>query len=200
MLGIILFSISIMYTPGPVNVLSLNNGLQNRFRNHVPFSCGVASGMLAWILLVGYTGSSVIDQSMLPYVAIVGCGFILYLAYKIITAKVDVTQNAGAPALLDYKDGLLMQLTNPKTFLVVLPVATVQFPAAGIYGVRIALWSAFLSCLAFGAPMSYAALGALLGRRVKGLAIFKVLNIIMGVLLLAIAGEMLWEQVLPAWV
>ena len=37
MLNIIMFSIGIMYTPGPVNLLSFNNGLRSRLTAQIPF-------------------------------------------------------------------------------------------------------------------------------------------------------------------
>ncbi len=200
MLGILLFAIGVMYTPGPVNILSLNSGAQKRFRAHIPFCFGVASALWIWFMLIGYTGSMIVNDTLLPVIAVAGVCFILYLTYKILSSKVeDVGKNATV-TVLTYKDGLLMQLLNPKSMLVVLPVTTVQFPAAGIDGVWIAIWSFCLGALGFGAPFAYAACGAYVSRYFRGNTYLKVMNIIMGLMLLAVAADMAYAHVYLALV
>jgi len=195
MLGIIIFSLGIMYTPGPVNLLSFNNGMQNRLAAQIPFSMGVSCSLCAWFLLVGYAGSGLIRGAMLPYLGVLGCGFILYLAWKVLTSGVDLDGQDRPAMSLTFKDGLLMQLLNPKTFMVVLPVATVQFPAAGITGARVALWSVLLALLAFGAPTAYALAGRMAGRRVTRPVYFRVFNLLMGLLLVYVAGDIAYRHV-----
>lgn len=195
MLGIILYCIGVMYTPGPVNILSLNVGLQKKAAAHAPFCLGVATALCLGFLLVGYAGSAVVSGGALPLVAGAGTCFIVYLAYKIATSDVDPEANSTGAPLLRFKDGLLIQLLNPKSLLAVLPVTTVQFPAADITGAQIALWSVGLSALAFGAPFSYALFGATLSRRVTSAALFKRLNALMALLLLAVAADMAYQHV-----
>lgn len=195
MLGILFFAIGVMYTPGPVNILSLNSGAQRQFRGHVPFCFGVASALSFWFLLVGYTGSVIVNDTLLPIIAVAGICFILYLAYKIMSAKVDGTSRNETVAVLTYKDGLLMQLLNPKSMLVVLPVTAVQFPAAGIDGIGIAVWSICLGALGFGAPFTYAACGLYVSQNFRGNTYLKIMNIIMGMMLIAVAVDMAYSHV-----
>lgn len=192
MLAIIIFAICIMYTPGPVNLLSLNNGLQKRFLAHIPFSIGVGIALFLWFLIIGYSGTSIIQESMLPYLGILGSGMITYLAFKILQAPLH--SGAGEAKHLTFTDGLLMQLLNPKSFLVVLPVATVQFPAAGIQGSAIVVWSLALGLLGTGAPISYAAIGTLVGRRdVCTTKFLNRCNTVMGIILLAVAADIAYR-------
>ena len=195
MLGILLFAIGVMYTPGPVNILSLNSGAQKQFRAHIPFCFGVASALGFWFLLVGYTGSLIVNDTLLPIIAGAGVCFILYLAYKIMTSKIEGAGRNETVAVFTYKDGLLMQLLNPKSMLVVLPVTTVQFPAAGIDGVWIAIWSVGLGVLGFGAPLAYAAFGTYASRYISGNTYLKIMNIIMGLMLIAVAVDMGYSHV-----
>ena len=195
MLGILFFAIGVMYTPGPVNILSLNSGAQKQFRAHVPFCFGVASALSFWFLLVGYTGSVIVSDSMLPIIAVAGICFILYLAYKILSATVDSTGGNATLPVLTYRDGLLMQLLNPKCMMVVLPVAAVQFPAAGIDGIGIAVWSFCLGALGFGAPFTYAACGSYISQNFHGNSYLKIMNIIMGMMLIAVAVNMAYSHV-----
>jgi len=200
MLHILLFCVGIMYTPGPVNLLSLNNGLQRGLTAQLPFCLGVGVAMSVSMMLAGYAGSGLADTAFLPYVALAGCVFILYLAFKVLTSSVNLEPNAADEGVRGFRDGLLMQILNPKSFLVVLPVGTVQFPAEGIHGPAIALWSVGLGMLAFGAPTSWAAAGALIGRRIANPKWFRLFNLAMGLLLVFVALDMAWEQtILPLW-
>jgi len=195
MLSIILFCIGLMYTPGPVNLLSLNNGLQNRSGAQAPFSLGVAAALCFWFMVVGYAGSTIVDDALLPWLGLAGCAFITWLAIKVLKSKVNL-EGGRKPAAMTFKDGLFIQLLNPKAFMVVVPVGTVQFPAAGITGPGIAVWSVLLALLAFGAPTSYAMMGALLGQRVNRPGFFRAFNIAMGLLLLLVAADIAWQHVL----
>ncbi|CCH49151.1 LysE family translocator [Pseudodesulfovibrio piezophilus] len=194
MLNILIFSIGIMYTPGPVNILSFNNGLQKNMATQFMFSMGVGCALLFYLLLVGYAGSSVIDESMLPYIGLLGGAFILFLAGKVILSEVNMHGAEKCSLNLTFKDGLLMQLLNPKSFLVVLPVATVQFPAAGIEGVDIAVWSLLLALFGFGAPTLYAMVGAMVGHRLNRSGYFKCFNMLMGLMLIFVACDIVYHQ------
>jgi threonine/homoserine/homoserine lactone efflux protein len=199
MLGILFFAISIMYTPGPVNILSLSSGAQKQFCAHIPFCCGVGSALSFSFLLVGYTGSVIVNDTVLPIISVAGTGFILYLAYKMLSAKMDGLNTNENVAVLTYKDGLLMQLLNPKALLVVLPITTVQFPAVGIEGIGIAVWSIGFGLLGFGAPFTYAACGTFVSRNFQGNTYLKVMNFIMGMMLIAVAGDMAYSHVYLAF-
>jgi len=195
MLGILFFAIGVMYTPGPVNLLSLNSGAQKQFGAHIPFCCGVGTALCFWFLLIGYTGSLIVNDNLLPVIAVAGICFILYLAYKIMSAEVNDPSTNEHVAVLTYRDGLMMQLLNPKSMLVVLPVTAVQFPAAGIEGIGITVWSILLGALGFGAPFLYAACGAFVSRSFSGNSYLKVMNIIMGVMLIFVALDMAYSHV-----
>lgn len=195
MLGIFLFAVGVMYTPGPVNILSLNSGAQKHFLTHIPFCFGVATALGFWFLLIGYTGSMIVNDTLLPIIAVSGVCFILYLAYKIMSSKVEDINKDEAVAVLTYKDGLLMQLLNPKSMLVVLPVTAVQFPAVGIDGIWIAVWSIGLGALGFGAPFAYAACGAYVSRYFTSRSYLKAMNFIMGFMLILVAADIAYSQV-----
>lgn len=196
MTHILLFAFGIMYTPGPVNLLALNNGLQGRLGAQVPFSLGVAVALFLWFVLVGHAGSGIVSQATLPWIGIPGCAFIVYLAVKIMRSKVDMNGAKRSEGVTTFRDGLLIQLLNPKAFMVVLPVTTIQFPEAGITGAQIAVWSALLALMGFGAPTTYAALGALLGQRINRPLWFRAFNAAMGALLLFVAADMAVRNVI----
>ena len=195
MADIFAYAIGIMYTPGPINLLGLSSGLNKQTRSHLGFFIGVGSAMFILFVLLGYLGLQVINPHFLPYVSLIGCGYILYIAWKVAKAKVQVS-DTSADASLSFFDGLFMQLLNPKALVATLPIATIQFPSADITGAAIVFWSFILAILAFGAPTSYSLAGLVLGKQVSRPGVFNVFNKLMAVLLVYVALMIAYEHVL----
>lgn len=197
MVEIILYAFGIMYTPGPVNLLSLNAGINNHMAKPVAFCLGVGAAMLVLFLLFGYTGSWLISPAWQLPASLLGCFYISYLAWKIghsspkgnslSEAKTKVTS-------FGFKSGFLMQLLNPKAPVAILPIVTVQFPAAQISGLAITYWSVILAAMAFGAPGSYLLMGKRMRRYVSDYRYLRALNLGMALLLLYVAFEIAWAQ------
>ena len=195
MADIFAYAIGIMYTPGPINLLGLSSGLNKQTRSHLGFFIGVGSAMFILFVLLGYLGLQVINPQFLPYVSLIGCGYILYIAWKVAKAKVQVS-DTSADASLSFFDGLFMQLLNPKALVATLPIATIQFPSADITGAAIVFWSLILAILAFGAPTSYSLAGLMLGKQVSRPGVFNMFNKFMAVLLVYVALMIAYEHVL----
>ncbi|MEZ7186396.1 LysE family transporter [uncultured Pseudoalteromonas sp.] len=195
MADIFAYAIGIMYTPGPINLLGLSSGLNKQTRSHLGFFIGVGSAMFILFVLLGYLGLQVINPQFLPYVSLIGCGYILYIAWKVAKAKVQVN-DTSADASLSFFNGLFMQLLNPKALVATLPIATIQFPSADITGAAIVFWSLILAILAFGAPTSYSLAGLMLGKQVSRPGVFNVFNKLMAVLLVYVALMIAYEHVL----
>ncbi|URQ92730.1 LysE family transporter [Pseudoalteromonas sp. SCSIO 43101] len=195
MADIFAYAIGIMYTPGPINLLGLSSGLNKQTRSHLGFFIGVGSAMFILFVLLGYLGLQMINPQFLPYVSLIGCGYILYIAWKVAKAKVQVS-DTSADASLSFFDGLFMQLLNPKALVATLPIATIQFPSADITGAAIVFWSFILAILAFGAPTSYSLAGLVLGKQVSRPSVFNVFNKLMAVLLVYVALMIAYEHVL----
>lgn len=191
MLGIVAYALGAMYSPGPVNLLGLNVGINGQAKKSVGFCLGVGTAMFAYLLLLGWAGAAWIDDEALIAVSALGCGYIVYLASKIARSSTDlspdVNKHDNAPRLLNFRDGLVMQLLNPKAMMATLPITTLQFPAAGIQGFSLVVWSFGLAMLAAGAPGSYIAIGSLIGSRVKSPRIVQGFNWLMAGLLFAVA-------------
>ncbi|SDL21696.1 Threonine/homoserine/homoserine lactone efflux protein [Franzmannia pantelleriensis] len=196
MLEIVAYALGVMYTPGPVNLLGLNAGLNGQARTSLGFFVGVGLAMLILLLVFGWAGAAWLRGDMLALVGALGCGYILYLAIKVACSSIDLSAARRGPSrVLSFRDGLIMQLCNPKAMIVTLPIATIQFPAAGIHGASLVLWSFGLAALAFGAPGSYALVGAVVGQRIENPAILKGFSLAMATLLVWVAISISYEHV-----
>lgn len=195
MLAIVAYALGAMYSPGPVNLLGLNVGISGQARQSVGFCLGVGTAMLAYLLVLGWAGAAWIDDDALVVVSALGCSYIVYLAIKLARSSADLSSLDNAPRLLNFRDGLVMQLLNPKALMATLPITTLQFPAAGIHGLSLVVWAFGLALLAAGAPGSYIAIGSAVGSRVKSPAIVKGFNWLMAGLLVAVAVSIGVEHV-----
>ncbi len=195
MLEILLYALGVMYTPGPVNLIALNNGVQKYDVRALRFYAGVGAAMFILFYGCSLLSTQLIRPEWLFYFGLVGCSYIIYLAYKIAKARVKLDNNPSVDApYLSFKDGLWVQLLNPKGVTAALPVATVQFPAQGIQGVTLGIWCVVLAILAFGAPLSYYVIGRLVGRKVNNPRYFRWFNIVMASLLVFVAVSLIYEM------
>ena len=153
--------------------------------------------MFALFLIFGYTGEALISRSVLPYLALIGGLYTLYLAFKVFTSKVVLPGNADpmqpAEKPLTFWNGFLIQALNPKGMMVVLPITTVMFPAAHVTGTGIVLVSTMIALGGAGAPGIYSLLGAVLGKRVTKESYFNFFNRLMGIALAVCAAFMLYD-------
>ncbi len=200
MLEILAYAFGIMYTPGPVNLISLNAGLNGQIHSTMRFSMGVGCAMFILLLLFGYTGAWLTDPGYQLIISFIGCVYIIYLAYKVASTSVKPMAKSAEPEhRLDFKSGLIMQLLNPKAFVVILPIVTVQFPAMQISGSAIFIWSLLLAIMAFGAPSSYLIMGNRLGKLIHNPLYFRVLNLSMAILLIYVAIDIAYHHVYLKW-
>lgn len=205
MVEILAYAFGIMYTPGPANLLSLNAGLNGQIRSTLHFSFGVASAMLLLFLLFGYTGAWLISSNYQIVISCVGSIYIIYLAYKVAWSQQQpVTAGSSKQSEktnnhLSFNAGLIAQLLNPKAFIAILPIVTIQFPEAQISGPAILIWSLLLSGLAFGAPTTYLFMGAHLGKLIRNPRYFCLLNRCMALLLIYVALDILYNHVFLKW-
>jgi len=195
MLEILAYAIGVMYTPGPINLLGLHSGINGKTREHIGFFGGVGSAMFILFTLLGYLGLTFINPALLPYISLIGCTYILYIAWKVVRSNVNLSHKTEQTAVLSFSNGLIMQLLNPKALVATLPISTIQFPAAGISGSAILVWSCLLALLAFGAPGSYSLVGSLMGKRINNPFYFKVFNCLMCGLLIFVAVSIGYEHV-----
>lgn len=198
MVEILAYAFGIMYTPGPVNLLSLNTGLNTQTR--IKFCIGVGCAMLLLFVLFGYTGAWLVSPKYQMVISVLGCIYIAYLAFQIARANVKVNARSQPETTLTFRSGLLMQLLNPKAPIAILPITTVQFPAAEISGISILFWSLVLATMAFGAPTVYMLMGRYLSGWISKPSYFRMLNLAMAVLLFYVAGDIAYSHVFQAWI
>ena len=188
MLDIIIYALGVMYTPGPVNAICLNAGIQKQ-DSIFGFSFGVSIAIFALLSAVSLIGETLMNDAFRQWIEILGAIYILWLAYKIFVSQVSKVELKASQSM-NLRDGLMLQALNPKGITVALPIATVQFPSAGITDGDIFIWCAILALLAFGAPTIYYIAGRLIGNKINKTGYLVVMNKLMAVLLLFVSLKM----------
>ncbi|EOW1328005.1 LysE family translocator [Klebsiella aerogenes] len=193
---IFLYTLGVMYSPGPVNFMGMNAGLTGQFKRTFGFFIGVGCAMFTLFIILGYAGEAVISHKYLPYISLVGSIYTFYLAFKMLTSNIQINSDSQEPdtsKTLTFWNGFLIQALNPKGMLVVLPVTTVMYPAAHITGSMIFLVSILISFGGAGAPGLYSFFGAAIGKKIKNDSWLNLINKTMGIMLAIVAVFMAYD-------
>lgn len=193
MFKLLLYSISILFTPGPVNVVAFNLGLSGKALKSKGYLLGVSSGMFLLLTIYGYTSVSAIPLSFLKYISLLGSLYIAYLGFKTILSSNIVTETKITNALT-FKNGILAQLLNPKATLATLPIATINFPSNHITGILILVGALLFGILDFIAASTYVLLGHSSYSLIKNKKLLMFMNIILGLILIYVACTIFYQH------
>lgn len=212
MLQLFAYAFGIMYTPGPVNLLALNAGLQGQSHRIWGFHIGVGLGLFIPLTVLSLMGTQLVTPERLRWLTLLGCGYIIYLAWKIARANITVPTAAAQPVTrLRFRDGLLMQLLNPKGMIACLPITTLYMPTLYLSANGVVITCILLATLGAGAPAANTWAGHWVRQRLNALAttsssgsthtrLMKGFNLVMAVFLAYAALALLWNQWSPLWV
>ncbi|MFY2823727.1 LysE family translocator [Ruegeria sp. MALMAid1280] len=149
LLAFIPAALALNFTPGADMMFCFGQGLRSGARPALVASAGVSAGLMVHVLLAGLGLGAAVNS--LPWLFDVirwmGVTYLLYLAWGAIRNGAVSGDAPAKPTRFAFRDGLVVNLTNPKVILFVLAFIP-QFvnPAAGpilpqflIFGVIIAL-------------------------------------------------------------
>lgn len=141
-------ALALNLTPGADMMFCLGQGLRSGARPAVAASAGISVGAFVHAALAGLGLSALI--AALPWafdvIRWIGVAYLLFLAWQSLRqGPLDATA-APAPALRAFKEGLLVNLTNPKVILFVLAFVP-QFvdPARGAILMQFLIFGAVLA-------------------------------------------------------
>ena len=106
-----------MGSPGPATLSLASFGSAYGVKPSVPYLGGIILGTFGVLLLIatGLTGLILAEPKITIVITILASLYILYLAYKIATAPLDVksSDDISAPA---FYSGFILAIANPKAF------------------------------------------------------------------------------------
>lgn len=193
MIQMIIYSITIFYTPGPVSITAANIGLTHSFKKGISFYAGVSVAIFTLYMLLGYFGNFFLGNFDLWPIHLLGGIYMLYLAYKIFFADFDL--NKAKQSTIGFREGFIMQIFNPKAMIAVLPVITIYFPKLHIEGIKIFYMAIFFMVLVFGSPAIYGILGQFFSQVFQNKKVIRYFNKTMALILGFIAISILYQHV-----
>ncbi len=118
------------FTPGPNNFLALSHANQYGFKATRPFCYGVGAGFFTLVMICSIFND--VLAKILPFIklplAILGAGYMLYLAYKVVMSirRSSVTNSSQRKGLNNmFANGFVLQFINPKGVLFGITAAAV---------------------------------------------------------------------------
>lgn len=117
------YCIIVTFTPGPTNIviLSVVNNQGSKKAMEFTYGATVAFGLLLTFSAILNAMLSAVLPKFLPFMQIVGCVYILYLAFQIL--KMDtIKKHSIEQDTNSFREGLLMQFINPKVVLFTMTV------------------------------------------------------------------------------
>jgi threonine/homoserine/homoserine lactone efflux protein len=183
-IAMILFSLTMSITPGPVNVTTFSSGLNYGFKNTVPFVSGATIGFTLLLAGVGVGLGSIVN--LLPKASMVLCYagalFIAYVGYKIIRSDVSIEKVSGSRP--KFHEGFVMQWLNIKAWVACIAGVS-AFSLSGRYFELIMFCSIYF-VVCYLSIASWAFMGNTINKLLNQDKYLKIINIGLGLTLVCL--------------
>lgn len=159
-LSLILFTVSTCGSPGPNNLMIMSSGVNHGIRRSWPHVVGINVGFPIMVVLVGIGLGEILHRYpvLLDVLRPLGVAYLLYLAYRIMSAPTDrdptTKSAAGGKRPLTMPQAALFQLVNPKAWVMVVGALVTYGTATGSVAIEILLIA--LIFFVFGTPCTVA--------------------------------------------
>lgn len=171
------------FTPGPNNIMSTTVGGQSGYKKALSFISGIFLGFFIIMLICSFF----IEQIYTYFPGIekplkfCGAEYILFLAYKVLTSR--QSEDKELKQNFSFKEGLLMQFTNPKVIIYGITVTSSFIVPVVKNPFLLFIASFFLATASFLSTSTWAITGSLFSRYLSKPKFRRLFNIIMAILL-----------------
>ena len=118
-IGLLLFAVSMVATPGPANMILLNAGSQFGFKKAIPFVFGIilSKQLIIWPIGFGILTFFELFPNFVNFIKFLSCTYIIWLAWKLSNFKINDKKELEKPP--SFFHGLPVHPTNPKAWAMV---------------------------------------------------------------------------------
>ena len=118
-IGLLLFAVSMVATPGPANMILLNAGSQFGFKKAIPFVFGIilSKQLIIWPIGFGILTFFELFPNFINFIKFLSCTYIIWLAWKLSNFKIKDNKELEKPP--SFFHGLPVHPTNPKAWAMV---------------------------------------------------------------------------------
>lgn len=161
LLSFLLYVFITSFTPGPNNIMAMLFANKYGFKKTLTFCLGVGAGFFVIMVLSSYF--NLVLHNFIPKIEfpmmILGAGYMLYLAYKIITSKASAQDDDGGK-YNSFLAGMLLQFINPKGILYGITVVGTFILPYYTSNISLLLFSLFLAVVGFMSTSSWSLFGS----------------------------------------
>lgn len=181
------FAIASTFTPGPNNIMLAAATASYGVRKVIPMLFGIQLGFGILLVAVGL-GLAVplmeypLLQSGLRWV---GIAWLMFLAFKIATGPVHAPEESAARPALGFLGAAMIQVINPKAWLMAVAVATSWISAQEPVMPQVFTTSAVFLIVGLPASSFWVGIGAGAARLIDSPKRLKIFNVVMALLLVA---------------
>jgi threonine/homoserine/homoserine lactone efflux protein len=132
------FAVSMSASPGPNNTMLTASGANFGLRRTVPHMLGISIGFPAMLLAVALGAGELLRAHPLALAVLrwAGAAYLLWLAWRIATARPATPKDGGEPAEIagrpfSFLQAVLFQWVNPKAWVIGLAAVLTQTTAIG---------------------------------------------------------------------
>ena len=142
-------------TPGPNNIMLTASGVNFGFRRSLPHMLGITLGCTVQLLLCAALYGSIATHlgELRPWLAAIGCSYLLWLSLKLARASAPGRNDAARP--MSFLAAALFQWVNPKAWVMVLNACVLFLPrdshASTLAAMALLSMSVNLPCIAIWA-------------------------------------------------
>jgi threonine/homoserine/homoserine lactone efflux protein len=185
-LALVVFSAVMAFTPGPNNIMLAASGVNFGLAPTIPHMAGVTIGF-AVLLTVCATGLGLIlatAPSAQLTLKVAGAFYMLWLAYKVATAKVGAEEDGGPARPLTFLQAAAFQWINPKAVIAAFSAVAVYLRPGherGDFAVLLAVLTVFTAL----SVLTWTGFGIGLRRLLREPRHARIFNVAMGLLLVA---------------
>jgi threonine/homoserine/homoserine lactone efflux protein len=187
------FAFASSITPGPNNTMLMASGANFGLRASLAHMSGVTAGFVGLIALCGL-GLAGVFAAFPPLHTVLkwgGAAYLLYLAWKIGSAKGIGTKAAGARPM-SFAAAASFQFVNPKGWAMALGTVSAYVPATAFVA-NLAVALAIFAVTTVCAVLAWTAFGVALRRFLDRPAVLRTFNLVMALLLVASLYPLLAE-------
>ena len=192
LLAILLFSLAMSISPGPVNMIIFSSGVNYGIKRTMPYISGATIGFTLLLLFIGFGFFQLIKTYpfFLTYLAVGGSLFIIYMGYKIASSKPELEQREKD--IPTFYEGFLLQWVNPKAWIACVSGVSI-FSSAESYSLLLIFTSIyFIVC--YLSLSAWAVLGNRISFLLKSHFRLRLFNMLMGLLLIVTAGYLCYQH------
>jgi cysteine/O-acetylserine efflux protein len=186
------FAFITTFTPGPNTISSHAMGLNYGYRRSLPYFFGIATGFFSIMLLSAALAAALahLMPKAVSFLTIAGSLYIFYLAYHVFTSSYSFSPTSHK--MLGYRNGLLLQLLNPKVIILGLTVYSTFLSTMARTPFNLVASALCFTLMSFSALSTWALFGMALSCLLRTEGARKAVNAVLSLLLVSTAVRMLF--------